>query len=63
MARGMLEGLRADGVVAFRSPDKVLRALRRGAAVTRDLTDHWNYWEDFPLPLQEVRRKYGIAEA
>lgn len=44
-------------------PDLVLRALQRGAGVTRDLTDHWDYFEDVALPIAEVRRKYGIAEA
>jgi uncharacterized tellurite resistance protein B-like protein len=42
-------------------PKKVLRALERGSKITRDLTDHWNYWEDFELPIDAVRKKYNIA--
>ncbi|MBK6516099.1 MAG: hypothetical protein IPM79_03380 [Polyangiaceae bacterium] len=42
--------------------DRVLAALERGTNVTRDLYDPaWDYFADFPLPLQEVRAKYGVA--
>ena len=42
-------------------PERVVRALERGARVTADLYDPgWDFWPDFPLPLEEVRRKYGV---
>jgi hypothetical protein len=43
------------------NPEKVLAAMQRGSKVSRDLTDHWDFWEDLPLPLEEVRRKYNIV--
>ncbi len=45
------------------NPEKVLRAMRRGAAMKVDLTDHWNYWEVVELPIDEVRARYGIGPA
>ncbi len=43
-------------------PKRVLEAIRRGAAMNRDITDQtWDYWADFPLPIEEVRAKYGIG--
>lgn len=50
----------SPGTMQF-NPRKALRALERGAGCTRDLTDGWNYWDDLPLPIDEVRRKYGIV--
>jgi ubiquinone biosynthesis protein Coq4 len=42
--------------------DRVVNALERGARVKRDLYDpSWDYWADFPLPIEEVREKYGVA--
>lgn len=42
--------------------DKVVAAIARGAAVLRDLYDPaWDFWADFPLPLDEVRRKYNVV--
>lgn len=41
-------------------PQRVLRALARGAACRVDLSDHWNFWEVMELPLEEVRARYGI---
>lgn len=42
-------------------PPRVLEALRRGTAMTADLTDgSWDYWADMPLSLDIVRFKYGV---
>lgn len=38
----------------------VMEALKRGAACSVDLSDHWDFWEVVELPLQEVRERYGI---
>jgi hypothetical protein len=43
-------------------PEKVLRAMKRGAGLTIDLTRRWDWWLDVELPIDEVRRKYGIAD-
>jgi len=43
-------------------PERILAALERGSRVTRDLYDpSWDYWADFPRPLDEVRAEYGVA--
>jgi hypothetical protein len=41
-------------------PEVIFRGLEHGLGVTRDLISDWDPWDDFPLPLEEVRRKYGI---
>lgn len=41
-------------------PERMARAMFRGMAVNRDLYDRWDFWADFPLPLDEVRRKYNV---
>jgi tellurite resistance protein len=44
--------------------EKVLAALERGSRLTFDLYDpKWDFWADFPLPLEEVRKKYGVPSA
>jgi hypothetical protein len=43
-------------------PERVIAALQRGSRVTRDLYDpSWNYWDEFPRPIADVRRDYGIS--
>ena len=42
-------------------PALVLGAMQRGMAMTHDLSTGWDYWPDLPLPLDDVRRKYGVA--
>jgi hypothetical protein len=44
-------------------PERVLRAMRRGAQINTDLTDHWDYWPLLDRPIDEVRRKYNIVPA
>jgi hypothetical protein len=41
-------------------PPKVLAAMQRGSRINTDLTDHWDFWPDLPLPIDEVRSKYNI---
>jgi tellurite resistance protein len=42
--------------------ERVITAMERGSKVTRDLYDaEWDFWADFPLPLEDVRRKYGVS--
>jgi tellurite resistance protein len=42
-------------------PEKVIRAMRRGAQINTDLTDHWDYWPLMDQPIDEVRRRYNIV--
>ncbi|MCP9835341.1 MULTISPECIES: ubiquinone biosynthesis protein COQ4 [unclassified Cyanobium] len=41
-------------------PEVIFRGLEHGLGVSRDLISDWDPWDDFPLPLEEVRRQYGI---
>ena len=42
-------------------PDRALDAIRRGAAMNRDLTDGtWDYWADMERPLAELRARYEV---
>jgi lysophospholipid acyltransferase (LPLAT)-like uncharacterized protein len=41
-------------------PEVIFRGLEHGLGVTRDLISDWDPWDDFPRPLEEVRRQYGI---
>lgn len=39
---------------------RVLAAVARGAAC-RDLSEHWQFWDDAARPLAELRAAYGVA--
>lgn len=39
----------------------IVRAFARGASMNVDLTDEWDYWAVFDQPVEELRRRYGIA--
>ena len=41
--------------------DRMLAALERGSQLTLDLSDHWDFWPWLPLPLDEARRRLGLA--
>ena len=41
-------------------PQKVIRAMQRGAAINIDFTEKWDWWKDAALPIDEVRRKYNV---
>lgn len=41
-------------------PALVIRALRRGMAMNRDLSVDYDPWPDMVRPLDEVRRDYGV---
>lgn len=41
-------------------PEKLLRALKRGTAVNLDLSDKWDPWSDFDVPVEELRKRYNI---
>jgi hypothetical protein len=43
--------------------ERALRALKRGAAVTVDLFDHWDYAALLGEPLAAVRAKLGVPAA
>ncbi len=47
----------------FFDPERVRRALARGAAVRRDLSVGWDYWPELARPLQDVRRDLGVPPA
>ncbi|MBZ5710693.1 hypothetical protein [Nannocystis pusilla] len=40
--------------------DEVVRAFARGARMTVDLTDHWDFWAVMDRPVAALRREYGI---
>lgn len=44
----------------FFDPDVVLRAMRRGMAMNRDLSVGWDYWPDLGRDLEEVRASFGV---
>jgi uncharacterized tellurite resistance protein B-like protein len=41
-------------------PEVVLKALRRGMAMNRDLSDGWDYVPELSLPLAEIRARHGV---
>jgi len=43
--------------------EDVVRAFARGSQMNIDLTDGWDYWAVLDQPVDELRRRYGIAEA
>lgn len=50
----------SPGLRGHFDPDLALGAFKRGSALVRDLSADWDYWSDMPLPLDAVRRKYGV---
>lgn len=40
--------------------ERAVRATRRGAAMTTDLFDHWDFWPELQRPLDEVRTRLGV---
>jgi len=51
-----IEGILATPGLA----EKMLRALERGAQMTVDLSDHWDFWPHLARPLDEVRRAFNV---
>jgi hypothetical protein len=50
-------------VALFSQPgvaERYLAAFQRGAQVTCDLSDHWDFWPLVALPLEEARARLGI---
>jgi hypothetical protein len=39
----------------------LIDAIRRGGALSVDLSDNWDHWAWVDLPLDEARRRLGIA--
>jgi hypothetical protein len=50
----------SPGLTGRFDPHLVIAALRRGMAMTRDLSVDYDHWPDMPLMLDEVRAKYGV---
>ncbi|MCA9586980.1 MAG: TerB family tellurite resistance protein [Myxococcales bacterium] len=50
----------SEGRTGHFDPPMVLRALERGAALRRDLSDGWDYWPELSRPLDDVRRDLGV---
>lgn len=48
------------GLLGHFEPERVIRALRRGMSMTRDLSVGYDPWPDMARPLDEVRRDYGV---
>lgn len=44
-------------------PDKFMAALVRGSQMKVDLFDDWSHWDVIDQPLDELRERYGIAQA
>ena len=44
----------------FFEPEVVLRAMRRGMAMNRDLSVGWDYWADLERDLEDVRASFGV---
>ncbi len=42
-------------------PEAMIRALRRGMKVTRDLYNDWDFWPDMELPIDAVKAKLAVA--
>ena len=40
--------------------ERMFAAIERGAQVTLDLSDKWDYWSCVELPVDEVRRRFNI---
>jgi ubiquinone biosynthesis protein Coq4 len=40
--------------------ERAIRAARRGAAVKRDLFDHWDYWPALRQDIEQVRAELGV---
>lgn len=51
-----VEGLLAQPGLA----EKIVHAVERGAAMTVDLSDHWDFWSHVARPIDEVRREFNI---
>lgn len=50
----------SQGAMCF-DPERVIPALERGLQVKRDIYSmDWDYWQDFPRPLEEVRADFGV---
>lgn len=41
--------------------EDMVRAFARGARMTQDLGDHWDFWAVMDVPVEEVRRRYGVG--
>jgi hypothetical protein len=39
----------------------MIEAIRRGGAMSTDLSDDWDHWAWVDVPLEEARRRLGIA--
>lgn len=50
----------SPGMLGRFVPELVIRALRRGMAMTRDLSVDYDPWEDMSLRLADVRAKYNV---
>jgi hypothetical protein len=47
----------------FFDPVKAMIAIRRGAAMTVDLNNGWDYWPVMGEQVEELRRRYNILPA
>ncbi len=41
-------------------PKVFMRHHARGAALHRDISEGWDFWADFPRPLEELRRELNV---
>ncbi len=44
-------------------PELFVRHHLRGSQVRRDLSEGWDFWADFPRPLEELRRELNVLPA
>lgn len=50
----------APAQIGLLDPDRLLAALTRGARMTVDIFDDWDFWAHAGRPLDELRAAYGI---
>jgi hypothetical protein len=54
----MTPGAKAER--GFFDVGRALAAIERGAAMNVDLSEGWSYWDVIDVPVEELRRRYGI---
>ena len=53
-------GVEASKGVVGEVAERFLLAIQRGSALSRDLSDNWNFWDYIELSLEEARERIGI---
>jgi len=51
----------AEGAKFNATPEGLMSAFMRGTQCNRDLSDDWDPWDDFAVPVEELRQRYNIV--